>query len=141
MTARQYLLQLHSLTGKLWKLHEEIERRRARLESTTISLKLDRVQSSTKGYSMADGVAALADKERSYEDMLWEYDQMRKRIVLQILELEPETYSTLLYKVYVEQKMLKTAAAEMYYSESYFSVLHGKALAAFAAKYPEILNI
>ena len=141
MTARQYLLQLKTLTEKLWILHEEIERRRARLESTTIPLKQDRVQSSSKGDSMADGVAALADKELLYEDRLDYYERLRAEIVEQILALDHPVYSGGLYRVYVEQKPRSTIAAELHYTENYISILHGRALEIFAACHPELRDL
>lgn len=141
MTAREYLSQLKDMAKRLWILHEAIERKRARLESTTVPLKPDRVQTSGSGDSMADGVADLADRELEYEDLLWEYSHKMEEMTLRIARLDNGIYAQLLYLLYVEGRSREDIGTIMYYSPGYVSALHAKALAAFEEKYPDILNM
>lgn len=140
MTARKYLQQLHSITRNLWILHEEIERRRAKLESTTIPIKQDSVQSSGKGDALADGIAALADKEVSYEMLAGIYEDLRDRIVRQIMSLDNPVHSELLYRYYVKGEAMTVVAKATHYSYQYACKLHRDALRAFEKKYAEFLT-
>ena len=132
MTAREYLLQLKRLNKNIRILHEEIERRRAKLESTSVPLRLDRVQSSGKGDSLADGIAILADKSIQYDELLYIYEHLREEIVRKILGLSSPVHSDILYKRYVEEKAWPKIAGEMYFSEAYIYKLHVRALIDFA---------
>ena len=141
MTGREYLGQLSIITKRLWILHEEIERRRARLERITLPLKQDHVQRSGKPDALSDGIAALADKEVEYSELLLTYEGRRMKITTELLGLDNAIYAQLLYRIYVEEKTRAQTAAEMHYSPPYISTLQRKALEAFEKKYPELQSV
>lgn len=136
MTAKQYLQQLRKIALQMSVLRDEILRMRSRLESTTVPLKPDRVQSSSKGDSFADAIAVMADKSVQYESLMLIYEDMRQRIIGQILELDEPRYIEILQKRYVKNEQLKAIAVDMHYSETYAARLLNQALAAFEAKHP-----
>ena len=140
MTARDYLKQLGTLARRLAMLQEEIERRRTRLESTTVALKPDHVRTSGSGDSMTTGIAILADKEIELNELLYEYEAQRMKITAELLGLDNALYAQILYKIYVEEKDRACVASELFYSPPYISVLHGRALIAFEQKYAAVLK-
>lgn len=135
MTARLYLRQLPLLQLRIDRLHEDLERRRARLESTTKPLSADIVQTSPGGDRFADAIAALADKDLQYEALLEIYEEFRQRITSQILGMESDLHIKVLLGRYVDGKSLAALADEMYYSRGYIRQVHTLALAAFELKY------
>lgn len=140
MTARDYLKQLGTLARRIAMLKEEIERRRTKLESTTVALKPDHVRTSGSGDSMTTGIAILADKEIELDELLLQYELQRMKITAELLGLDNALYAQILYKLYVEEKDRARVAAELYYSPTYISVLHSRALIAFELKYAAQLN-
>lgn len=137
MTVKQYLRQLARLQLHILILSEEIETRRARLESTAVPALGDRVQSSPRDV-FADMMAALADKELQLAEMIYAYELQRDTIVRQILNLDNETQSRVLYERYVRGKRWDTIASEMHYNRQHVCRIHGNALIEFSKKYPDI---
>ncbi len=135
MTAKQYLRQLSKLQQRINILKDEIDERRTRLESTTAPVLGDRVQTSPGGDRFADAIAILADKDLQRQELVWIYENMRDKIVDQILELENVSQSKVLYERYVHCKRWETIADEMYYSLQHIFHIHGAALVAFYEKY------
>lgn len=135
MTAKNYLAQLRKIAANIAVLQEEIIRCRTRLESTTMNIAGDRVQSSGSKDRFADQVAALADKETVYCDMLEVYETLRQRIVAKVLGLDNPVYSRILYARYVQGKTLAAIADELGYSYDRTRHIHGEALQAFTEKY------
>lgn len=119
----------------MWILRNEIEHLRTRLESTTIPLKLDKVQSSSKGDSFATAIAELADKSIKYEEMLWEYERRRQIIVDQIDRMDDLRDAAILYERFVRGQPIRAIADTLHYSEKYLSTLLTHALTAFEKKY------
>lgn len=141
MTAKQYLQQLRRIAGHIAVLQEEIIRCRARLESTTLNITGDRVQTSVGGDRFAEQIAALADKEQIYFDMIEDYETLRQRIVAKILGMDNPVYSRLLYARYVQGRTLSAIADEFAYSYDRMRHIHGEALQAFAEKYLRTDNV
>lgn len=135
MTSRQYLRQLSRIQQNIRILSEEIERRKTKLTSTTVSASADRVQTSTSGDRFADMIAALADKELEQERLLYIYQTLRAQIVNQIQALDNPLYIIVLYKHYVEEKRLTVIAEETHYSYPSVKRIHSKALISFSEKY------
>ena len=139
MTVKQYLRQLSRIQQNIRILGEEIEVRRAKLTSTTVAPSGERVQASSSGDRFADMMAALADKELQQRDMLYGYMALRDKIVGQILELENETHSRILYERYVQEKRWETIAEELHYNRQHVCRIHGRALVKFAEKFGDEL--
>lgn len=139
MTAKQYLRQLSKLQQRINILKDEIAERRTRLESTTAPVLGDRVQTSPGGDRFADAIAILADKDLQRQELVWIYENMRDKIVDQILELDNEIQQKVLYERYVHNRMLKSIATEMHYSYDRVCHIHGEALISFTRKHVDIL--
>lgn len=135
MTAKEYLRQLPQLQLKIDILNEEIEKRRAKLTSTTIAISSDKVQTSSPGDRFADMIVALADKELQQEDLVLSCQALRDRIVSQILELNNAAQSRVLYERYVQGRRWEQISDDMHYSLQRVFQIHGNALTAFSEKY------
>lgn len=140
MTAKQYLRQIRKLQRNIDILTEEIEERRAKLTSTSSPVLGDRVQTSPGGDRFADLIAALADKELEQEELVYKYQIMRLTMIEQITSLDTDVQVAVLRGRYLQGKALRRIAEEMHYSYDRICHIHGEALAAFAAKFPEILE-
>lgn len=117
------------------RLRDETIRIRTRLESTTVPIKQDRVQSSSKGDAFADQIAFLADKSRLYDQLVYEYEVQRAEIVAQLLGMEDQRSADALYKRFVQGKAVRVVAAEMHYSDKYMSRIITEALREFEVQY------
>jgi hypothetical protein len=135
MTAKEYLAQLRKLQRNISILHEEIERYRARLESTSAPLKPDKVQSSIKGDRFADAIAELADADLQRQELCLIYEALRDRIVKQILDVPVELWEAILYQYYVKGLSLWKIAEMEHYSYSYVRQEHRSALMFFELQY------
>lgn len=138
MTAKQYLRQLSKLQQNIRILSEEIEERRTRLTSTAAPTLGDRVQSSPKADAFATAMAILADKDLERQELIYVYEDMRDKIVDQILELENVAQQRVLYERYVHGKALKVIAVEMSYSYDRICHIHGEALISFTKRHVDI---
>jgi len=135
MTAKQYLRQLSKLQHRIDILKDEIDERRTRLESSAAPELGDKVQSSPNSDRFAEAIAILADKDLQRQELIYIYEQMRDKIVDQILELENDQYSKVLYERYVRCKRWDLIADEMHYSIQRVFQLHGNALVTFSQKF------
>lgn len=135
MTPKQFLRQLRKIAANIEVLQEELTRLRSRLESTTVQLSADRVQTSQTGDRFADAIADLADKELYYMDMVEEYERLRQRIVDLILGMDNPIHVQVLYGRYVKGRSLSAIANELAYSYDRIKHVHGEALQAFDEKY------
>ena len=135
MTAKQYLRQLSRLNKQIRAIEEELEERRTRLTSITAPVTGDKVQTSVHGDRFADMIAALADLDRTWEALKFEYELQRDKMVHEILDMDNELYREILRRHYIQEQKLIQVAAEMHYSYDWIRRLHGKALVAFAKKY------
>lgn len=135
MTAKQYLLQLPKLELTIKLLEAEIEERRTRLTSTAAPKLGDKVQSSPDGDAFATAIAILADKDLQRRELIFTYEDMRDKIVEQILELEDEAQCRVLYDRYVKRKRWDLIAEEMHFSIQRIFQIHGNALVNFSIKH------
>lgn len=135
MTAKQYLLQLPKLELNIKLLEAEIEERRTRLTSTSAPKLGDKVQSSPDGDAFATAIAILADKDLQRRELILTYEVMRDKIVDQILDIEDEAQSRVLYERYVKRKRWDRIAEEMHFSIQRIFQIHGNALVNFSTKH------
>ena len=135
MTPKQFLRQLRKIAANIEVLQEELTRLRSKVESTTVQLSADRVQTSPTGDRFADAIADLADKELYYMDMVEEYERLRQRIVDLILGMDNPIHVQVLYGRYVKGRSLSAIANELAYSYDRIKHVHGEALQAFDEKY------
>jgi hypothetical protein len=135
MTPKQFLGQLRKIAANIEVLQEELTRLRSRVESTTVQLSADRVQTSPTGDRFADAIADLADKELYYMDMVEEYERLRQRIVDLMLGMDNPIHVQVLYGRYVKGRSLSAIANDLAYSYDRIKHVHGEALQAFDEKY------
>lgn len=138
MTVKQYLRQLSKLQTNIDILSSELEERRTRLESTAAPPLGDKVQTSPGGDRFADAIAAMADKDIQRRELIYIYEELRARIVDQILALDNELQQRVLYERYVHGKQLRVIALELHYSYDRICHVHGEALISFAKKHVSI---
>ena len=137
MTAKQYLGQLRRCTQHIAILEEEIERDRARLESVTIKLS-EKVQSSPRD-TFTEQMARIVDKQMQLEAFKEECEQLRQRIIKQILDMPNGIYSRILFERYVQGKSFRQVSKAISYDYNYTLNLHAKALQDFFVQYEEFL--
>lgn len=140
MTSKQYLRKIGKARRRIEKLTLELEERRTRLTSISPPQFSERVQSSQQGDRFADMIAALADTDLKRQQLIFLYEMQRDQIVDEILGLESDLYSELLYRRYVREQSLERIAADLSYSYDRIRHAHGDALIAFAKKYPDRLK-
>lgn len=131
MTAREYLGQLKTLARNIDILYEEIARDRSKLESVTVEIKPDKVQTSKGGDRFADAIARLADKDLQRRDMILVYESLRDRIIDQILDVPNDLQGRVLYQRYVKFRSWASIAKSLNYSEAHLRRIHVQALATF----------
>ena len=133
MTVKQYLRQLGKLQQNIRILTEELEERRTRLTSTAAPVLGDKVQSSTSGDSFASAIVAIADKDIQRQTLICVYEEMRDRIVEQILGMDAsEIERQILYAHYVQGESLRVIAEKNAYSYDWICHMHGRALIKFS---------
>lgn len=140
MTAREYLGQLKRIRLQVSRLTEDVLRMRARLESTTIPLRTDKVQSSGSGDKFADAIVRMADKELQCRDLIDDYEFLGRKIEAQIQSLDDPVHVAILTGVYVNGWHLTRVCGVINYSYAHTKRLHAKALDAFEEKYHELLQ-
>lgn len=148
MTAKQYLAQLAKLKVNIGILQEAIIRERSKLESTSVPLKPDKVQSSQHGDVFADAIARLADKDMQRQEMMLIYEMLYDQIVDQILDIPDSLESLVLYQRYVKTtpdglfRPWKVISDEQHYSIQYLARVHKEALVTFTKLYgPNFLPV
>lgn len=139
MTAKEYLGQAALLRRRIKQVEDRIEEIRTEASSPkAIRYDKDMIQSSPAGDALAKYIIRLEAEERKLIRLKVQYldtwDEIRKRLVA----VTPGIYSDLLYMRYLEEKSLEQIANELNYSYVWICKLHGRALLAFAQKYPDI---
>lgn len=141
MTAKQYLRQLARAQLNIKILTEELEERRTRLTSTAAPVLGDKVQTSPRGDAFASAMAAIADRDIQRRELLYTYEELRDRIVGQIIAMPNPLQARVLYDRYVQNRTLAQIADETHYSYTRVCHVHGQALADFFRRYLQDDNI
>lgn len=127
---KEYLRQLERLNAKIEHKRCELEMLRTAMQSVSIKIEGDRVQTSPSD-KMPDDVAAVVDIEKEIETDTLVLIAARDKIINQIHSLPNSLYIKILYKRYVEYKRLEQIAVELHYSYDRVKHLHGDALQVF----------
>lgn len=127
---KEYLRQLERLNAKIEHKRQEAEMLRTAMQSLSVKMDADRVQTS-HGDKMPENVAALIDLEKEIETDTIVLISTRDKIINQIHSLPNCLYIKILYKRYVEYKRLEQIAVELHYSYDRIKHLHGDALQVF----------
>lgn len=141
MTAKEYLMQVSILNHRIEIKNRQLEDARERLLSSGGMKYTDgRVVSSPHQDPIGDRVVKSRELETRINAMIDRYIDLRDRITDQINGMEDDRYIQILTQRYIDGMKIRDISKKMHYTEQYIIILHGKALQAFARKYPDILN-
>lgn len=139
MTAKEYLSGMQLMRTKIGQLQEQ---KRMYLDmATSITVPVDpvKVQTTPNTDRMGDKVAMAADVDARIEEEIASLWKKQDEVIKQIQGMHNAKYMQLLFKVYVQEKSIKEASAEMGMTYQYVRGLHKKALAAFEEMYADVL--
>ncbi len=133
---KKYLNQLQKIDIMIKQRQQERDELRDMLGSIgSFDYSKDRVQTSPSGDAQyAKTVERIADIEAEVSNLITDYASRKNIVISQIQALEDPKYVKILYKRYVEFKMLRKIASEMGYTYQYIILLHGNALKDFGEK-------
>ena len=135
MTAKQYLGQLTRLNKMLSNKLSEIYQLRSLASNIGVSFEEDKVQTSGSKDRVGDMVSRIVDLEKEAQAYCDFYTDLRRKVISQIDSMPKETYYTVLFAKYVEDKTFDVIAKEMDYSWRQVIRIHGEALAEFERRY------
>lgn len=139
LSAKQYLSQLEIIDTKIQQKIEELEQLKQLMYSTGgIDYGKERVQTSKLGDALQKKVCNVVNMNEEINKEIDEFIDIKHKMTLEIQSLSESNYIKILFKVYVQFKTLKDAAAEIGISYQYARNVHNKALAAFEEKHKEL---
>lgn len=141
MDAKQYLRQIRVMETRISMRQRQIrDLRRAMSYIKSMDYSADRVQTSPDGSGFTNEAIRLADLELEARRQIDECEAIRARIIRQISALPDQRYVDVLSGVYIHRRDLMDLADDMHYDYYWVCHLHGEALRAFEAHYPDIRN-
>lgn len=139
LTARQYLEQLKILDIQITQDLERLsEMKESALSTGGIDYIRERVQTSPVGDRIGIDVARYMMFNDEINAEIGSFVNAREQIIKEIRELRNPYYIQVLFKMYVQFKNIKVAAAEMGMSYPYVRDLHKKALKEFERTYKNL---
>lgn len=139
LSAKEYLTQLEIIDTKIQQKIEELEQLKQLMYSTGgIDYGKERVQTSKSGDALQKKVCNVVSMNEEINKEIDEFVDIKHKMTLEIQSLSESNYIKVLFKVYVQFKTLKDAAAEIGISYQYARTVHKKALAAFEEKHKEL---
>lgn len=121
---------------KIEQKEEELERLKSSLESISTGTDSERVQTTPRD-KVSEDVPQMVDLKREIESDIKELLILKNKIINEIQSMDNPVYINILYKRYVQYKSLEEIAVEMSYVYVHTRRLHGLALQAFRARYPQ----
>lgn len=135
-TPKEYLRQLRTAEIKIEQKEEELERLKSSLESISTGTDSERVQTTPRD-KVSEDVPQMVDLKREIESDIKELLILKNKIINEIQSMDNPVYINILHKRYVQYKSLEEIAVEMSYVYVHTRRLHGLALQAFRARYPQ----
>ena len=139
MTAKEYLLEMQFMKIKIEQLQEQKQMYLERAVSITAPINPMKVQSSPTVDRMGDNVVMAVGMDEINDEEIASLWKKQDEVIKQIQGIHNTHYIQLLFKVYVQFKSIRQAAAEMKMSYQYVRNVHKKALAAFEEMYADML--
>lgn len=139
MTAKEYLSELQTMKTKIGQLQEQRQMYLEMATSMTAAVNPVKVQTSRMTDRMGDNVSKAADIGTKIDEEINALFWKRQEVIKQIQSLRNADYMQILFKVYVQEKNIKQASAEMQRSYNYVLGIHKKALKAFEQLFADIL--
>ncbi|MGN0355017.1 MAG: hypothetical protein ACI4EI_08065 [Muricoprocola sp.] len=141
MTAKEYLLELRWMNAEIEQLQEQKQMYMDMATSVNVPFSSVKVQTSRCVDRIGDNVSKADEMENKIEDKINNLWSRQQDIIKMIQSLRNADYMRVLFKVYVQFKTIKQAAAEMGRSYPYTLELHKKALEAFEITCADILAL
>lgn len=139
LSAREYLGQLEELAINISQDLERLEEMKTdACNPGGIDYSRDRVQTSISGDKLGGQVTRYVTFNEYINAEINRFADAKNQIISEIRGLHNRNYIQLLFKVYVQFKSIRQAAAEMKMSYQYVRNVHKKALAAFEKTYPNL---
>lgn len=139
MTSKQYLSELQTMKTRIGQLQEQRQMYLEMATSITVALNPVKVQTSHTPDRMGENVSKAADLGTKIDEEINALFWKQQEIIKQIQSLHNADYMQILFKVYVQEKNIKQASAEMGKSYNYVLGIHKKALKAFEETYRNVL--
>ena len=139
MTAKEYLLELRLMNAEIEQLQEQKQMYMDMATSVNAPFNSVKVQTSRGVDRIGDNVSKADEMANKIEEKINNLWSRQQDIIKMIQSLRNADYMRVLYKVYVQFKTVKQAAAEMGRSYSYTLELHKKALETFEITCADIL--
>lgn len=128
ITVKEYLKNIQLIDAIIKKKESEITKLDAQRQNITAQMGGERVQTSPRNDQLAELTAKIVDlQNETIKELSRRYDEMWERIRV-IEQVKDEKQYNLLYAVYVEDKLLKTAALEYDINYDNAKTIHGEAL-------------
>ena len=137
MQAKEYLGQVSRINRMIKNKVSEI----AQLKEIAINISAidteERVQTSPDFDKIGKMFVRIDEEEDKLNSLIFEYIELKNKILSQIEGIKEETLYCVLFSRYVENKTFEKIAIDMQYSFRQITRLHGKALLAFDKMYGE----
>lgn len=135
---KEYLGQIKALEIKIRQKKEQLEHMKTMAQAGgAIRYDKDSVVTSVNADKMADDVARYVDLEQEIKADILAYEELKNEIINQIHRLKDQRHIDVLYKRFVQHKVLFRIADEIHYSPEYTKKITANALDAF---YEEVLK-
>ena len=142
LSAKVYLGQLALIDEQINQDIERLEELKQSARSTgSFDYSRERVQTSPIGDKLCSDVSRYVDLDTQINAEIDRFVDAKEQIIREIRGLHHADYIKVLYKVYVQYKSLKVAAAEMKRSYNYTIEVHRKALEAFEKVYSDLVYL
>lgn len=139
LSAKKYLSQIEMIDTKIQQKLEELgQLKQMMLNAGGIDYSKERVQTSKTGDALQKQVCNYVAMYQQINEEIDKFVDIKHQITLEIQGLDDSNQMKVLFKVYVQFKNLKEAAAEIGISYPYTRDVHKKALAAFEEKYKNL---
>ena len=137
MQAKEYLGQVSRINRMIKNKVSEI----AQLKEIAINISAidteERVQTSPDFDKIGKMFVRIDEEEDKLNSLIFEYIELKNKIISQIEGIKEETFYCVLFSRYVKNKTFEKIAIDMQYSFRQITRLHGKALLAFDKMYGE----
>ncbi|MCI8484701.1 MAG: hypothetical protein HFH41_10220 [Lachnospiraceae bacterium] len=139
LSAKKYLEQLQIIDEKITQNLEELELMKLKACSLPgMDYSRERVQTTSSGDGLGNTVVRYTARSQEIDQEIDQLAQAKDKIRRQIQGLNEKNYMQVLFKIYVQYKSIKIAAAEMEKSYSYVVALHKRALEEFEKVYQDL---
>lgn len=140
MTGKEYLIAVQDKDKEITAQKEYIETLRSVLESISIRIDSERVQSTSDPDKFGKIFAQIDEEEKKLERMQGDFLMYKLKAVSEIRRVHTEKHRILLYERYIHYKSFKIIAGLMNYSYDYVLELHGNALLEFEEMNPVLFG-